>query len=147
MRRRSEAPGGCMEFLVAKSVEAARARGDALLSLALAPLAQIGDAGAPVGPEVAVRGEGAKPGRASESDPAERARAFLTRHLASFYDFEGLLRWKRKFDPSFEDRYLVCSDLLSLMPVALALVRAQSPGGLRAYLGRRGGRGAAAGAS
>src|SRR5207247_5137695 len=64
----------------------------------------------------------------------DRAREFLMEHLARFYDFKGLLRWKKKFDPAFEDRYLVYSGPLALPRVALALVRAQSPGGLKTYL-------------
>ena len=52
-------------------------------------------------------------------------------------DFKGLFRWKKKFDPSFEDRYLVYPGPLGLPRVALALVRAQSPGGLLSYLRKR----------
>jgi len=121
MRRRADAPPGVMEFLVAKSVEDARLRGDALLSLSLSALAKV---------------EGSE-GNA-EGDPAvekspERARAFLMQHLARFYEFEGLFRWKEKFCPAFEDRYLVYADPMALPRIALALVRAQSAGGIRAY--------------
>jgi phosphatidylglycerol lysyltransferase len=98
-------------------VEEARQRGDAMLSLSLSALVD------------AERDE--EPGGAE----ADRARAFLRRHLAGFYDFEGLFRWKSKFDPSFEDRYLVYPAPLTLPRVVLALVRAQSPGGLKTYLG------------
>ena len=71
-------------------------------------------------------------------DPAfdkgpERARAFLMQHLARFYEFEGLFRWKEKFNPAFEDRYLVYPDPMALPQVALALARAQSTGGIRSY--------------
>ncbi|HEX7078087.1 MAG TPA: phosphatidylglycerol lysyltransferase domain-containing protein [Candidatus Eisenbacteria bacterium] len=115
MRRRANAPPGCMEFLVASCAEAARARGDALLSLSLSAL-------------VKAEGDGA--------EPADRARSFLMEHLARFYDFQGLFRWKSKFQPEFEPRYLVYPDPLSLPRVALALVRAQSPGGLLTYFRR-----------
>ena len=63
----------------------------------------------------------------------------VMQHLARFYEFEGLFRWKGKFNPSFEDRYLVYADPLALPQIALSLARAQSAGGLRAYL-RRGSR-------
>jgi phosphatidylglycerol lysyltransferase len=120
MRKRRDAPPGTMELLVVHSVETARAHGEALLSLSLSALAQV-DAG--------------------ESGPApstneERARRFLMEHLGRFYDFKGLLQWKRKFDPAFEDRYLVYAGPLALPRVALALARAQSPGGLRSYFRR-----------
>ncbi len=64
------------------------------------------------------------------------ARAFLIQRLSRFYDFQGLFRWKRKFDPDFEDRYLVYPHTLALPRIAFALVRAQSPGGLWSYLRR-----------
>jgi phosphatidylglycerol lysyltransferase len=129
MRRRSDAPPGIMEFLVAQSVEHARERGDKVLSLSLSALARVDEPGG---------GPGSAAGDTADAEPAaaRRARAFLMEHLARFYDFEGLFRWKSKFGPRFEDRYLVYPDSLSLPRVALALVRAQSPGGLRSYLRR-----------
>ena len=57
-------------------------------------------------------------------------------HLSRFYDFKGPFRWKKKFDPEFEDRFLVYPNPLSLPQITLALVRAQSPGGLRTYFRR-----------
>ncbi len=121
MRRRNDAPAGVMEFLIAKSVEAAKERGDAMLSLSLSALAKV---------------DGSEGKGALEPTPdkaQDRARAFLMQHLARFYGFEGLFRWKEKFGPAFEDRYLVYPDPLQLPRVALALVRAQSPGGIRSY--------------
>jgi phosphatidylglycerol lysyltransferase len=106
-----------MELLIVRSVAAARERGDALLSLSLSALAHVEAEEEGMGPDFA------------------RARAFLRRHLSRFYDFEGLFKWKSKFDPSFEDRYLVYSGPLALPRVALALARAQSPGGLASYAG------------
>jgi len=124
MRRRNDAPAGVMEFLVAKSVESARERGDALLSLSLSALAKV---------------DGSERHAAGVAEPdkaPERARAFLMQHLARFYEFEGLFRWKEKFNPAFEDRYLVYPDPLALPQVVLALVRAQSAGGIRSYFMR-----------
>ncbi len=122
MRRRASAPAGVMEFLIAKSMEAAKERGDALLSLSLSALAMVDDADAK--------------GDTPSSGGQERARAFLMQHLARFYGFEGLFRWKEKFQPAFEDRYLVYPDPLALPRVALALVRAQTPGGISSYFRR-----------
>lgn len=126
MRRRGDAPPGVMDFLVAKSAEAAKERGDALLSLSLSALAMV---------------ENGDRSPALDKGGPERARAFLMQHLARFYEFQGLFRWKGKFNPSFEDRYLVYADPLALPQIALSLVRAQSAGGIRAYF-RRGGRAA-----
>ena len=119
MRRRPGAAPGLMELLVTRAVEHARARGDELLSLALSALAKVDE---PIGDA---------PPEASAPDPA---RTFLSERLARFYDFQGLFRWKRKFSPRFEDRYLVFPDALALPKIALALVRAQTPGGLLAML-------------
>jgi phosphatidylglycerol lysyltransferase len=126
MRRRLEAPVGVMELLIVRSAEAARARGDAMLSLSLSALAKV-DEPEPAAGAAAVTREALPP------EP-DRARAFLMQHLAAFYDFKGLFQWKRKFAPAFEDRYLVYPSPLALPRVVLALVRAQSPGGLLAYL-------------
>jgi phosphatidylglycerol lysyltransferase len=120
-RRRRDAPLGTMELLVVRSVEAARERGDALVSLSLSALAKVDEP-----PPVAATGPaGAEP---------DRAREFLMQHLARFYDFKGLFQWKKKFDPVFEDRFLVYPEPFALPAVTLALVRAQSPGGLWEYL-------------
>jgi phosphatidylglycerol lysyltransferase len=74
--------------------------------------------------------------RAHATDDPDRAREFLMDHLARFYDFRGLFRWKKKFDPAFEDRYLVYPSSLALPGAVYALVRAQSPGGILSYLRR-----------
>lgn len=129
IRRRRSASAGTMELLVVRSIEEARSRGDAMLSLSLSALADVE--------------------RDDETGPEEfaRARTFLRRHLTRFYDFEGLFRWKSKFDPRFEDRYLIYPSPLALPRVVLALVRAQRPGGLGSFVRamrrptERGGRG------
>jgi phosphatidylglycerol lysyltransferase len=121
MRRRPNAPTGAMELLVVKSTEHARARGDQLMSLSLSALVKVSHDGVE-GSEVQV-----------SEDPA---RAFLIERLSRFYDFQGLFRWKRKFDPEFEDRYLIYPNALSLPRIAIALVRAQTPEGLLSFLRR-----------
>ncbi|TMQ70548.1 MAG: DUF2156 domain-containing protein [Candidatus Eisenbacteria bacterium] len=127
MRRRPDAATGTMELLVVRSVEAARERGEPMLSLSLSALAQVDE---PAGTD-----PGAEP--LPDSPAARRARAFLSQHLARFYDFEGVFRWKKKFDPEFEDRYLVYPGPIALPRVVVALARAQSPGGgLMSYLRR-----------
>jgi phosphatidylglycerol lysyltransferase len=130
MRRRRDAPAGVVDFLIVKSVEAAKSRGDALLSLSLSALAKVDG----------LEGK-TRPDPSSPDGAPERARAFLMQHLARFYEFEGLFRWKEKFNPAFEDRYLVYPEPLALPQIALALARAQSPGGIRSYLRRNPARG------
>jgi phosphatidylglycerol lysyltransferase len=116
MRRRNDAVTGVTEFLIVKTVEKMRERGDELLSLSLSALARV---------------EREAPAAGEAAD--DRTREFLMERLARFYDFKGLFRWKQKFAPEFEPRDLVYPDPLELPRVALALVRAQSPGGLRSY--------------
>ena len=123
MRRRTDAPAGLNDFLIAHSLEAARARGDRMLSLSLSALASVAERTAPAA-------------EATTAEATERTRQLLVRHLGRFYDFENLFRWKKKFGPEFEDRFLVYPSPLALPRVALALVQAQSPGGLRSYLRR-----------
>jgi len=150
MRRRDDAPNGVMEYLIVRSLEAARERGDALLSLSLSALVSVDEAAAPEAPPLAERPS--DPAAPKVVPPAEirvlasretgvvrdfpRVRTFLIERLGRFYDFENLFRWKKKFDPAYEDRFLVCRDAISLPGVALSLVRAQSPGGLMSYFRR-----------
>ena len=119
-RRLDDAPAGVMDLLVARSALEARDAGVAGLSLGLSALVSV------------------------DSEPGpdeERVRAFLRRRLGAFYDFEGLFHWKKKFQPRFEDRFLVVPGALALPRVLYALARAQTPGGLgnalRTWRGRR----------
>jgi phosphatidylglycerol lysyltransferase len=132
MRRRRDAPTGATEFLVVKTMDRVREHGDALVSLALSALVKVEDE-APAGSPRVTRPEGAS-SPATEREDA--ARQFLMDALARYYDFKGLFRWKKKFDPVFEDRYLVFSDPLALPRVARALLRVQTPAGLWSYFRR-----------
>jgi phosphatidylglycerol lysyltransferase len=132
MRRRSDAPTGATEFLVVKSVEKARARGDRMMSLSLAGLARVPDTSEPQASEEVASNITPISGPARD----DRAREFLMETLARYYDFKGLFRWKKKFNPVFEDRYLVYPEPLALPRVARALLRAQTPAGLLSYFRR-----------
>jgi len=110
-RRRRAAPPGVMDLLIARSALESGARGDAWLSLGLSALARVGET----------------------PDPEfERVREALRRRLGRFYDFDGLFQWKKKFQPRFEDRFLVVRGTLALPRVLYALARAQTPGGFLA---------------
>ena len=113
MRRRDDAPAGVIESLIVACAETAKERGDEILSLSLSALAKT---------------------EADATDAGDRARTFLMEHLRRFYDFEGLFRWKSKFAPEFEPRYLVYRDPMALPGIVYALARAQSPGGFLSYL-------------
>jgi len=122
MRRRPDAVPGATEFLIVKTVERMRERGDQMLSLSLSALTRVDR----------------EPNAAGEGPTAdERTREFLMERLARFYDFRGLFRWKQKFAPEFEARDLVYPDPLELPRIALALVKAQTPAGLLSYFRKR----------
>jgi phosphatidylglycerol lysyltransferase len=67
--------------------------------------------------------------------PWNRAGAWIFRHGEHFYNFQGLRRYKEKFDPVWEPRYLACPGGLAL-PRVLADIAALIAGGLRGVVGR-----------
>ncbi len=106
MRHRTEVEEGTMDFLFLALFQWAKAQGYAGFNLGLSSLAGIGE---------------------RKDDPAvERALHYIYEHINQFYNFSGLHQFKEKFHPRWEPRYLVFPGPASLLPVALALVRADS---------------------
>ncbi len=102
-RRRVDAPNGVMDLLYVTLFEWAKGRGFAAFNLGLSPLFGVGDA---------------------PDDPAiHRAVAFLRAHFEQFYSFGGLQRYKSKFRPRWEPRYLVYMHEAQLPQVALAIIQ------------------------
>ncbi len=104
-----------MEFLFTHLILALQAEGHRELSLGMAPLSGLSE-----GP----------------NQPAwNRLGAFLYRHAGHFYNFEGLRRFKEKFDPEWRPRYLATihgvDPLLVLKDVMLL-----TSGGLRGVVTR-----------
>lgn len=103
MRHRVEIPNGAMDFLfievmVALSKEARH------FNLGLAPLAGVGD----------------RPGATLE----ERAIHLLYEHLNRFFSYKGLRAYKAKFEPIWEERFLVYEGgPPGLLNAAIALTR------------------------
>ncbi len=60
---------------------------------------------------------------------------FIFRHGEHFYNFEGLRRYKGKFDPAWEPRYLVARGGIAL-PRVLIDVSVLIAGGMRELLTR-----------
>jgi phosphatidylglycerol lysyltransferase len=113
MRRLPEAPGGVMDLLFVSLAEYFKNAGYKGLNLGLAPLAGLGAPGSP---------------------PLEKAALLFYERFNAFYNFKGLRRFKEKFNPRWEPRYLIYPASWLLPKVALAVVRANSGGGLRGYL-------------
>jgi phosphatidylglycerol lysyltransferase len=99
MRKRSDAPSGAMDLLVARSLEELRGGGLVEASLANAPLANVGEP----------RGG------------LERGVALLFENLNAVYGYKNLFQFKKKFAPRWEGRYLVYPGAPVLPSVAVAL--------------------------
>lgn len=115
MRYSSDAPRGVMDFLFVSLMLWGHEQGYAAFDLGMASLSGI---------------EG------RELAPLwNRAGAWLFRHGEHFYNFQGLRRYKTKFDPRWEPRYLASPGGLAL-PRALAGVSILISRGLRGVLAR-----------
>ncbi len=104
MRHRREIPNGLMDYVFAELMLALRGEGYRWFSLGLAPLAGVGD----------------RPGASLQ----ERAVHQVYEHLTALFSFKGLRSYKAKFEPAWEDRFLVYEDgSRGLLRTALALGR------------------------
>src|SRR5262245_15613719 len=119
MRKRREAMSGTMDLLIAESLLFLKGGGRREASLANAPLANVSP----------LRG------------PLDRGVALLFESLNAVYGYRNLFRFKKKFAPRWEGRYLVYPRGADLPRVAYALAglhsstalvrRAGSPSGVR----------------
>ncbi|MGB9905164.1 MAG: phosphatidylglycerol lysyltransferase domain-containing protein [Desulfotomaculales bacterium] len=109
MRRRGE-DSGLMDLLFVRLIKYFREQGYATFNLGLAPLAGVGDY-----PEAGV---------------PEKVLNFFYQHFNQLYAFKGLRRFKEKFGPRWEPRYLVYTSPLLLPKIALAITTANAGGNL-----------------
>jgi lysylphosphatidylglycerol synthetase-like protein (DUF2156 family) len=109
MRRTADAPSGAMDLLLVQAIERFRARGAHRVSLALVALADT---------------------RQELAFPWRHLADVTTRRMGLFEHRRTLLRFKQKFAPCWESRYLVASSRFALPSIALAVLR------LRHYSGR-----------
>jgi len=107
MRRGVDTPPGAMEFLLATALLSFRDEGALVVSLGLSPLASITPTDSTGTPEL-----------------LERIRQLIYQHFNSFFSFQGLNHFKKKFQPRWEPRYLVYPSLAAMPRVILALMRA-----------------------
>jgi len=112
MRRAPEATPGAMELLLARAAEHLREGSYTYFSLGLAPLAGVGGA---------------------EHGLAGRGLDYLFRNLDGVYRYQSLHRFKDKFAPRWEDRYLLYPGPLALPSVLVALARVHVGGSRRAH--------------
>jgi phosphatidylglycerol lysyltransferase len=87
MRHKENVPNGSMDFLFAKLLKELHAEGFKFFSLGLAALAGVGD---------------------EPNDPLEeKALHQVYEHLNRFFSYKGLRSYKEKFDPNWEERFLI----------------------------------------
>lgn len=116
MRRRTSAPYGVIDFLIAESALLFKNEGLEALSLATAPLANIDE---------------------TLQSPYDRGVRLVFEHFSSFYGYRSLFNFKKKFNPQWEGRYLVFPRADLLPRIAYALVAVHTEGGvLRLLLNR-----------
>jgi phosphatidylglycerol lysyltransferase len=103
MRRAEQPAPGTMELLLARSIEYMKSRGMETVSLGLAPLSDM-----------------------NKEDETFLGTSidFLSNRFGNPDKNRSLCNFKKKFQPSWESRYLVYSDTLSLPKIGLALYRA-----------------------
>lgn len=110
MRHSNSAPDSVMEYLFIELMLALKERGFAALSLGLAPLSGLD--------------------KSSRRQIWNRLGMTIYRHGGHFYNFEGLRRFKAKFDPEWHPRYLATYGGLDPM-LAMADATTLISGGLR----------------
>ena len=111
MRQRRGGENGVMDLLLVALFVWAKEQGFATFNLGLAPLSGVGER--------------------SEDPLVERVMNLVFRRGGRFYSFEGLSRYKRKFQPSWEPRYLIYGSATGLPLAAAAVVRADNPRWIR----------------
>jgi phosphatidylglycerol lysyltransferase len=103
LRRSEQSAPGTMELLLASSIEYLRSCGAEMVSLGLAPLSN-----------------------ANQEDVSflDSGIDFLTHRFGNLSQSQSLFTFKKKFQPTWESRYLVFSHTLTLPKIGWALFRA-----------------------
>ncbi len=110
MRFAPEAPPGTMDYLFLELISWGREHGYGWLNLGMAPLSGLD--------------------RHPLAPAWHRVGNFIFRHGEHFYNFEGLRRYKAKFDPHWEPKYLIARGGIAL-PRVLMDVSVLIAGGVR----------------
>ena len=114
MRFGPDAPRSSMDFMFAELMSWGRAQGYGWFNLGMAPLAGLE--------------------RHALAPSWHRVGNFVFRHGEHFYNFEGLRRYKAKFDPVWEPRYLVSPPGFFVLPRVLMDASVLIAGGVRGLL-------------
>lgn len=105
MRHRADAPNGTMDYLFIALMKALKEEGYHTFNLGMAPYAGVGD-----GPDASTE---------------ERVAHELAERATRFFSYKHMRDYKGKFDPEWEDRFLIHQGgLLGLVQTAVSLARA-----------------------
>lgn len=108
MRHRNDVPNGSMDYLFVKLLLSLHADGYKRFSLGLAALSGVGET-----PDASLE---------------EKAVHQIYEHMNRFFSYKGLRKYKSKFDPFWESRYLVYEGgTPGLVKTALAILRVAEP--------------------
>lgn len=94
MRFGDDVPSNSMTYLILNLLLAYKGKGFKLFNLGMAPLSNVGSA--------------------QKSHITEKAANLFMRHGRRFYSYDGLRKYKNKFNPSWEERYLAYEDITAL---------------------------------
>ncbi len=103
----AEHPNGLLDFALCETIEHLRARGDKGVSLNFAAMRQT---------LAGERGDGT----------IQRAERWLLKRLSNMAQIESLWRFNAKYDPEWLPRYVVFDTAEHLVPVVMAILRAES---------------------
>lgn len=103
MRHQSGTPNGTMDYLFVKLLEQCKERGYEVFNLGNAPLSSVGES------KSALR--------------EEKLAALVFQYGGHWYGFKGLRRYKEKFAPEWEPRFLAYPASVSLPVLTVDLVR------------------------
>lgn len=115
MRHLPEAPNGTMDFLFIELMQWGRSQGYRWFDLGMAPLSGLENR--------------------ALSPLWARTGTFVFKYGEHFYNFKGLRRYKEKFIPQWEPRYLVCKKT-RLLPPILADLASLISGGIKGLVSK-----------
>jgi len=110
MRHRRNAEPGTMDFLFVSLFQWAISAGYETFNLGLSPLSGVGEQ--------------------PEDATIARVMHYVYEHINQFYNFKGLHDYKNKFHPDWSPRYLIYTNIASLLLVWIATVQADSGNGI-----------------
>ena len=109
MRRLPDAPNGVMEFLIAATIEKTKEMGSEVISLGMAPLSNVDES------------------ESEEIISLEKGLEFVSDKFNNVYHFKSLRHFKEKFDPRWENSYLIYPSIVHFPTIIQALIKAQMP--------------------